>query len=158
MGTEIERKFLVKGERWRREVTKTLVLCQGYLAVDKLCTVRVRIDGSCAWLTLKGRAAQGVTPEFNYPIPVQDALTILDSLAKRPFIEKKRHLIPQNGLVWEVDEFLGDNSGLIIAEIELAAPDQSFPLPEWVDREVTGEKPYYNSSLVTFPFSQWAQP
>ena len=158
MGTEIERKFLVRNDAWRQEVTKTLVLRQGYLATDPRCTVRVRVSGSTAWLTIKGEPVNGETPEFEYPVPEKDAVAMLALLARQPLVEKKRHLIPRDGLVWEVDEFLGHNAGLIIAEIELASSGQVFPLPSWIDREVTGERQYYNANLVSRPFCSWPQP
>ena len=155
MGKEIERKFLLRNDEWRREVAETLVLHQGYLTTEPRCTVRVRVSGDSAWLTIKGAQIDGVAPEFEYSIPEPDAHAMLASLAKLPLVEKKRHLIPRDGVIWEVDEFLGDNAGLVIAEIELATPDQVFPLPSWIDREVTGKQQYYNASLVSRPFSSW---
>ncbi|SBW01389.1 conserved hypothetical protein [uncultured delta proteobacterium] len=155
MSTEIERKFLLSSDAWRNEVTETLSLRQGYLTTDPQCTVRVRVHGAAAWLTIKGKRVANAAPEFEYPIPEQDASAMLDLLAQKPLIEKKRHLIPRDGFIWEVDEFLGENQGLIVAEIELAAVDQSFPLPPWIGREVTGDKKYYNASLVNRPFSSW---
>ena len=151
----MERKFLVKDDRWRQEITETLILRQGYLMTDPHCTVRVRASNSSAWLTIKGKNAGGATPEFEYPIPKDDAATMLEQLAHRPLVEKKRHMVPYGGFLWEVDEFFGANAGLIIAEIELASLDQPFPRPPWVGAEVTGELQYYNSSLVARPFSQW---
>jgi adenylate cyclase len=155
MSTEIERKFLVASEAWRNEVTKTLALRQGYLAAAPHCAVRVRLSGSSAHLTIKGKPVNGAAPEFEYSIPEQDASAMLDLLAQKPLIEKKRHLIPRDGFLWEVDEFAGHNQGLVIAEIELAAVDQPFPLPPWIGREVTGDERYYNASLVSRPFSSW---
>ena len=155
MHTEIERKFLVTGEDWRDEATEVLLLRQGYLATDPQCAVRVRISGSSAWLTIKGKSVGGAAPEFEYPIPLPEAEAMLDLLAKQPLIEKKRHLIPRDGFLWEVDEFLGRNAGLIIAEIELASKDQTFPLPPWAGRDVTGEARYYNANLVSRPFCDW---
>ena len=155
MATEIERKFLVTSDAWRDEVTETLTLRQGYLMTDQRCSIRARVSSSSAWLTIKGKKAGPTAPEFEYPIPVKDAEAILDLLAKRPLIEKKRHLVPRDGFVWEVDEFFGQNEGLIIAEIELASEDQTFPLPPWIGREVTGEGRYCNANLVSNPFSEW---
>lgn len=156
MYAEIERKFLVKDNSWRAETTEVLVLRQGYLATNPDCTVRVRVSGSCAWLTVKGRPTGGVAPEFEYPVPMEDAALMLDMLARRPIIEKKRHIIPaQDGLVWEVDEFTGDNAGLVLAEIELKTAGQHVPLPLWIDREVTGDIRYYNATLVSNPFTLW---
>lgn len=155
MALEIERKFLVTGDAWRREATEIRHIRQGYLAVEQACAVRARLIGDRAWLTIKGQVINGVTQEFEYAIPASDAATMLDILAKRPLIEKVRHSIPHAGLVWEVDEFFGDNAGLIIAEVELDTPDQDVTLPAWVGREVTGEARYYNASLVTNPFCRW---
>ncbi|MCC8195129.1 MAG: CYTH domain-containing protein [Deltaproteobacteria bacterium] len=155
MHTEIERKFLLLNDAWRREVTQTLVLRQGYLATDPGCTVRVRVSGPSAWLTIKGRNVDGSAPEFEYPIPASDAAAMLELLARKPLIEKKRHLVPRDGFTWEVDEFLGPNAGLLVAEIELESLDQPFPRPSWIGREVTGERQYYNASLVARPFSDW---
>ena len=155
MGTEIEKKFLVTGDGWRREATRVLLLRQGYLSTDPECAVRVRISGEKAYLTVKGRSVNGVAPEFEYPVPLADAAAMLDRLAKKPLIEKKRHLVPRDGLTWEVDEFFGENAGLVIAEIELASPDQPFSPPSWVGREVTGDPGYYNASLVARPFLSW---
>lgn len=155
MATEIERKYLVTSDAWRHEATEILLLRQGYLSTDPECAVRVRISGSSAHLTIKGKNIGGAAPEFEYPIPVADAADLLDNLAKKPLIEKKRHLIPKGDLLWEVDEFFGENAGLVIAEVELDARDQAVPLPSWVGREVTGDARYYNASLVASPFSKW---
>ncbi|MDL2210193.1 CYTH domain-containing protein [Desulfovibrio sp. OttesenSCG-928-O18] len=154
--TEIERKFLVRSDAWRNEVTEVLPIRQGYLSTDKDCAVRVRRSGENAWLTIKGRPVNGAAPEFEYEIPVPEADAMLDTLAQKPLIEKKRHLVPHGGLPWEVDEFLGENTGLILAEIELTAPDQTIALPAWIGGEVTGNPRYYNANLVAAPFSTWA--
>ncbi len=155
MGIEIERKYLVTGDTWRAEATDVLSLRQGYLSTDPECAVRVRVSGSSAFLTIKGKNIRGAAPEFEYPIPAADAADLLDTLAKKPLIEKKRHLIPRDGLVWEVDEFLGQNAGLILAEVELESAGQAVPLPAWIGREVTGDPRYYNASLVANPFLSW---
>lgn len=155
MNTEIERKFLVSDDSWRREAVEILLLRQGYLSTEPGCAVRVRLSGDKAWLTIKGERVGGAAPEFEYPVPVPDAAAMLETLAKKPIIEKKRHMIPHEGFVWEVDEFLGDNAGLVIAEIELASEDQAFPLPAWAGEEVTGDPKYYNASLVARPFTIW---
>lgn len=148
MNREIERKFLVTGDAWRDGVTAVLHIRQGYLATDPDCTVRVRRAGEKAWLTIKGRAVNGAAPEFEYAIPAADAENLLATMARKPLIEKKRHLAPYGGLTWEVDEFLGANAGLVLAEIELAEPGQDVPLPPWVGREVTGDARYYNVNLM----------
>lgn len=155
MGIEIERKFLVATDGWRNAATRVLHLRQGYLSKSPGCAVRVRVSSDAAWLTVKGRSVNGIKPEFEYPVPVADAVAMLDNLAQKPLIEKNRHLIPMDGFTWEVDEFFGENKGLIIAEIELASLDQPYPVPTWLGREVTGDPRYYNASLVTKPFLSW---
>lgn len=155
MGIEIERKFLVATDGWRNAVTRVVPLWQGYLSTAPECAVRVRMSGDAAWLTVKGFSVNGAAPEFEYPIPVADAATMLDKLAQKPLIEKIRHIVPMDGFIWEVDEFSGENKGLVIAEIELASADQPYPVPAWLGREVTGNSRYYNASLVARPFLSW---
>lgn len=153
--TEIERKFLVKDDSWREEIFETKTLSQGYLATEEAATVRVRIDGDAARLTVKGKKTHGAGPEFEYAIPLEDAKILLEKCAKRPFIEKKRHIVKRDGLIWEIDEFSGDNAGLIVAEVELLSIDQAVTAPEWLGREVTAESRYANASLVSNPYSAW---
>jgi len=155
MNTEIERKFLVQSGEWRNETTEVLLIRQGYLSTDRDRAVRVRRSGERAWLTIKGRPVDGAAPEFEYEIPVAEADAILTALAKKPLIEKKRHLVPHGGLIWEVDEFLGENAGLVLAEVELSSPGQPVSPPGWIGREVTGDSRYSNASLVANPFSAW---
>jgi len=154
MGTEIERKFLVHGEAWRRGAVGT-VLKQGYLSVDPDRTVRVRLAGDRGWVTIKGRQRGIVRSEFEYPIPGEDAAVLLDQLCLRPLIEKTRYRVEFSGRVWEVDEFSGVNEGLILAEIELESPDATFERPDWLGTEVSHDGRYTNARLVTKPFSQW---
>lgn len=152
MPTEIERKFLVIADDWRQ--ASGTRICQGYLSRDKNRTVRVRISGEHAFLTIKG-ANQGASRlEFDYAIPVADAEQLL-SLCEGPVIKKTRHIVLYEGFTWEVDEFLGDNAGLVVAEIELESENQAFPLPAWIGLEVTNDPRYYNSNLTMRPFSQW---
>jgi adenylate cyclase len=152
MATEIERKFLVKGTSWRQ--SNSVRLSQGYLNRDKQRTVRVRIAGAKAFLTVKS-VRQGVTRgEFEYEIPVADAEQML-KLSDGPIVEKNRHVIERDGLKWEVDEFLGENAGLVMAEIELTSEDQPFSRPAWLGREVTHDNRYYNSNLAAHPYQQW---
>ena len=153
MGMEIERKFLLRDESWRREAVGTSYT-QGYISKEKDHTVRVRIAGEKAYITIKG-AVEGISrPEFEYMIPLEDARELM-KLCKGPFIEKTRYRIAFEGLVWEVDEFHGENLGLIVAEVELTDPGQSVALPPWVGEEVTGDPRYYNSSLSTLPYGRW---
>lgn len=152
MAIEIERKFLVTGDAWRS--AEPVYFSQGYLNRDKARTVRVRIAGERAFLTIKG-LTQGVSrAEFEYAIPVEDARQLL-ALCEQPLIEKLRRKIPFAGFVWEVDEFLGDNLGLVVAEIELPSEDSEFAKPDWVGQEVTHDQRYFNSNLSQHPFNCW---
>jgi adenylate cyclase len=154
VGVEIERKFLLVGDAWRALGTPVL-LRQGYLSTDPARTVRVRIEGQGAALTIKSKNVGAVRGEWEYPIPVHDAAALLDDVCERPLIEKYRRRIVVDGHTWEVDEFLGENAGLVVAEIELATEGDAFTRPDWIGAEVTGDARYYNSSLIRLPFSQW---
>jgi CYTH domain-containing protein len=154
MGLEIERKFLVVGDSWRRTAVGE-VMRQGYIPTQDARTIRVRQVGDRAYLTLKGPAVGLVRPEFEYPIPVEDAQVILETLCTPPLIEKTRYRLPLGDVVWEIDEFWGNNRGLIVAEVELASPEQAVDLPEWVGAEVTSDLRYQNSNLSRQPYSTW---
>jgi adenylate cyclase len=154
MSVEIERKFLVRDARWK-SLGQGVLLRQGYLSSDPERIVRVRIEGESAVLTIKGRVVGVTRGEWEYPIPLNDAKAFLDGLCERPIIEKKRYRIAHEGMIWEVDEFLGDNAGLVVAEIELESEDQVFAKPEWVGEEVTHDPRYFNSSLLRHPYSSW---
>jgi len=154
MGVEIERKFLVDGDAWRTLGEATL-LRQGYLSLEPTRTVRVRIDGERAFLTIKGKSVGASRGEWEYPIPVPDAAELLDGLCQQPLVEKVRHRIAIGAHTWEVDEFLGANAGLVVAEIELASEAETFEKPDWIGREVTGDARYFNSNLIRQPYSQW---
>lgn len=157
MKIEIERKFLLTGDSWRQGATGTLYR-QGYLCTDPERTVRVRIGGDTAILAIKGRGDGLSRPEYEFPIPPGEAATLLDGLCLQPLVEKVRYLVPFAGLTWEIDEFLGVNAGLVLAEVELEHPDQPVPLPPWVGREVTGDPRYYNAWLARYPFATWDSP
>lgn len=153
MGVEIERKFLVKDDRWRNLAPGELYR-QGYIPTVE-STVRIRVVNDRGFITIKGMS-QGISrAEFEYEIPVSDAAQMLDTLCKSPLIEKYRHKIELNGLVWEVDEFLGENRGLIIAEVELRNADQAIDLPDWIGEDVSHDPRYYNSNLTKHPFTTW---
>ena len=154
MGQEIERKFLVVGDAWRSQATGTLYR-QGYIPTPDYRTVRVRLAGDQGYITLKGPAVGIVRPEYEYPIPAQDASEILETLCDPPLIEKRRYRLPQADLVWEIDEFLGANQGLIVAEIELPDAYYDLELPAWVGAEVTADPRYLNANLAKHPFSEW---
>lgn len=156
MSTEIERKFLVKSEDWRSLANGKLYR-QGYLSTKKSCTVRVRLVGNQGYITIKG-ATQGISrAEYEYPIPAEDAQAMLDNLCDRPLIEKTRYKIELAGLVWEVDEFAGENQGLIVAEVELTDENQIIELPDWIDKEVSDDPRYFNANLTQHPFSKWSE-
>jgi adenylate cyclase len=152
MGKEIERKFRVKEGAWRN--VKATRYRQGYLSTVKERTVRVRTIEDRGYLTIKGIAIGATRLEFEYEIPRQDADALLD-ICERPLIEKNRYEIEHSGFVWEVDEFFGENQGLIVAEIELGSEDQHFPRPDWVGEEVTGDSRYFNSNLIKNPYKKW---
>jgi adenylate cyclase len=154
MGVEIERKFLLAGDAWRA-LGEPVLMRQGYLSLDPDRTVRVRIEGGAGTLTIKGRSQGATRGEWEYPIPLDDAADLLDRLCQQPLIEKYRRRIPYAGNTWEVDEFLGANAGLVVAEIELASEDQAFDKPDWIGAEVTDDRRYFNSSLIKLPFSAW---
>ncbi len=150
MAKEIERKFLVLGVEWRLGTTGQLYR-QGYLSTQIDRTVRVRLVGDKGYLTVKGRTLGATRPEFEYEIPADDANVMLNDLCEKPLIEKTRYKIAYENLTWEVDEFHGENSGLILAEVELEDEEQSIDKPDWVGDEVTSDPRYFNSNLVANP-------
>jgi CYTH domain-containing protein len=154
MGVEIERKYRVKGDAWKQP-EKGQLYQQGYLSSHPDRTVRVRRVEDRGYITIKGKTAGAIRAEYEYEIPYQDALALLEHLCERPLIEKVRYQIAYEGLIWEVDEFQGENRGLVVAEVELTDEHQPILLPPWVDQEVTAEAKYYNAHLVKHPFSQW---
>ena len=161
MGLEIERKFLVTSEAWRAAAHAVIPMAQGYVndtaAIEsgaQKASVRVRIQGDAAFLNLKSREIGHTRQEFDYPIPVEDARALL-ALCVGGLIDKRRHLVRHGGLLWEVDEFLGDNAGLVVAEVELEHADQPIDLPEWAGEEVTDDVRYYNLALAAHPYTTW---
>lgn len=154
MAKEIERKFLVKGDAWRA-LAKGTTYRQGYLNSAKERTVRVRTAEDKAFLTIKGLTLGATRAEYEYAIPFDEGKAMLDALAEKPLIEKKRYKIPSGDLTWEIDEFLGENAGLIVAEVELTSEDQAFDRPAWLGDEVTGDTRYYNANLIKKPFTRW---
>ncbi|HPQ96132.1 MAG: CYTH domain-containing protein [Thiothrix sp.] len=155
MGLEVEHKFLVCSDAWHRDVSRSCRFRQGYLGDSPAASVRVRIEGEQANLNIKGMTIGVQRPEFEYPVPLADADALLDQLCRKPLIEKIRHFVPFAGHIWEVDVFLGDNAGLVVAEIELEAPGEAFSLPPWAGAEVSGLVRYYNVSLVSYPYRDW---
>jgi adenylate cyclase len=128
---------------------------QGYLTSDPVRTVRVRIEGERAVITIKSKSTGATRGEWEYEIPVPDAAELLERLCEQPLVEKVRHRIGYKGHTWEVDEFQGENAGLVVAEIELGSEDEAFEKPDWIGQEVTGDPRYYNSSLIRLPYSKW---
>lgn len=155
MGTEIERKFTLKNALWRQNVSKSQRYVQGYLAGNERTSVRVRIAGDTANINIKSATLGIYRQEYEYDIPLDDAEKMLEDLCEKPLIDKVRHIVIHAGKTWEIDEFSGDNHGLIVAEIELDAEDEAFDLPDWADEDVSHDKRYYNVCLVKHPFKDW---
>ena len=155
MALEIERKFLVDKAKWNaQEKPSGDFFRQAYIVADPDKTVRVRLTGKAAFLTIKGPTSGATRQEFEYEIPQTDAQELLDNFTEAGLI-KTRYKITYEGKIWEVDEFAGENAGLLIAEIELTSEDEKFVLPGWVAEEVTGQEKYYNSYLSVNPFKNW---
>lgn len=155
MALEIERKFLVKEKLWQQsDKPSGEFFRQGYLLTDPVKTVRVRLTADKGFITIKGISVGATRTEYEYEIPASDAEELLNEFSGSE-LSKTRYKIFFEGKLWEVDEFLGDNEGLIVAEIELESEDENFALPEWVDVEVTSEEKYYNSNLTLNPFKNW---
>ena len=153
---EIERKFLVKSTEFKSQATGCSHFVQGYITSPPAKTVRVRIADDKAYLTIKGSgSASGISRfEWEMEIPGKDALALL-GICEGGVIEKDRYYVPFAGHTFEVDEFFGDNEGLVMAEVELSSEDEAFEKPEWLGQEVTGDSRYYNSSLRKYPYIQW---
>ena len=154
MSIEIERKFLVTDESWRKGAVGVRIQ-QGYLSIEKARTVRVRRAGDQAFLTIKGAVTGVSRPEYEYAIPVTDAEELLATMCLRPQIEKIRYSVSRGAHVWEIDVFDRENAGLIVAEIELTHPDEAFERPAWLGNEVSADPRYFNSNLLAHPFSSW---
>jgi adenylate cyclase len=157
MPIEIERKFLLVGEAWRRAVSHSEPMMQGYLAGPPAarCSVRVRVAGDIAFLNVKSATPGVIRDEYEYAIPVDDARRMLETLAG-DIVAKVRHHVDVDGHLFEIDEFSGDNAGLVVAEIELESADADFPRPPWLGREVSHLVRYYNLNLATYPFARWS--
>ena len=162
MGIEIERKFLLAGDGWRAAAVKSVRMAQGYIndmaalrEGRQNASVRVRIAGDAAFLNLKSRELGSTRQEFDYPIPVADAEALL-ALCVGGRIEKTRHHVERGPHVFEIDEFAGDNQGLVVAELELDDADEAFERPAWLGREITGEVRWFNLALAERPYAAWA--
>ena len=156
MTVEIERRFLLADDSWREAAGEPLGLQQGYLSVEKERTIRVRIIGSQAWLTLKGYISDMTRSEFEYEIPLAHAQAIMADMC--PFkMEKYRYRVEFEGFVYEIDEYFGDNAPLIVAEIELPSEDTEFPKPAWLGKEITSDGKFTNAYLSKHPYSSWTE-
>jgi adenylate cyclase len=156
MATEIEHKFLLQDDSWRNaNIIKRVRYRQGYMGSNEQSSIRVRISDHDAYLNIKGATLGVKRQEYEYPIPEQDAMELLDSLCGKPLIEKTRYYVEYEGYTWEIDVFEGDNQGLIVAEIEVEEEGQEFPMPAWVGKEVSDDPRYYNSCLAEHPFKDW---
>lgn len=156
MGYEIERKFLLKNSSWRGLGTGEYYR-QGYFISDKERTVRIRTREDTGILTIKGPQINNVCREYEYPIPLADATYMLHHLCMQPIIEKTRYKIPVHPFIWEIDEFYGENKGLILAEVELESSNQPVQFPSWIGKEVTGEARFYNANLIHYPYQKWTE-
>lgn len=155
MALEIERKFLVVDDAWRSEVVRSLEMRQGYLTQEAgRASVRVRLEGDEARLNIKAAVVGSARAEYDYAIPLAEGREILDTLCVGR-LEKIRHYVRRDGVTWEIDEFLGDNAGLIVAEVELESTDQVFVRPPWLGRELTDDRRYYNHHLALHPYRTW---
>lgn len=162
MAIEIERKFLLVSDDWRAQIEHSEALAQGYLVGAQAlrdgsarASVRARLSSDKAWLNIKAATPGIARTEFDYPIPLADARTLLDSLCDG-VMEKIRHHVRVDGVLFEIDEFRGDNDGLIVAEVELATVDAPFPRPSWLGREVSDLARYYNVNLIAHPYRKWS--
>lgn len=155
MAIEIEKKFLVRDDAWRRSADDGVRYRQGYLSDGGSASVRVRVGGDRAYLNIKSATLGIERSEYEYEIPLADAEEMLDRLCRKPLVEKTRYEVQNGPHVWEVDVFAGDNDGLVVAEIELSAADESFERPDWLGEEVSHDTRYYNVCLVDHPYKDW---
>lgn len=161
MAREIERKFLLKNQSWKKQAYQETLFAQGYLndIADKNAksSVRVRIEGQRANMNIKSLEIGLSRDEYEYEIPYDEAKRMLATLAVGPVVEKIRYLVKVGSHTWEVDEFLGDNQGLVVAEVEMQSEDEQIQIPDWAAREVTNEVRFYNVSLSKQPFNSWTE-
>jgi adenylate cyclase len=155
MALEIEHKFLLANDEWRNHVQHSVRYRQGYLSSLPTSSIRIRVSDNHAWLNIKSATIGTQRHEYEYEIPLPDADELLNTLCKKPLIEKTRHFVEDNNKIWEIDEFEGENEGLIIAEIELSETVEIFTKPAWLGAEVTDDLRYYNNNLALHPYSEW---
>lgn len=155
MATEIEHKFLLCNDTWRAQIQRSTHMRQGYLVSDARSSVRVRIADHQGFLNIKSGTLGIQRQEYEYLIPCADAEELLDTLCAKPLLEKTRHYVPVDQHLWEIDEFAGENTGLIVAELELQAVGEIFTRPSWLGKEVSDDPRYYNSQLAKHPYRSW---
>lgn len=155
MGLEIEKKFLIKDDSWKNQITAGVYYRQGYISSHPDRVVRIRTIENMAYLTIKGKTMGAVRSEYEYEIPYEEAIEMLTQLCEKPLVEKTRYKLMYNNLLWEIDEFEAENKGLVVAEVELEDEFQPIDLPPWIGEEVTMQPKYYNASLIRNPFSSW---
>ena len=155
MAIEIEHKFLLANEKWRNQISHSVSMRQGYLTSNSNSSIRVRISNEKSWLNIKSATIGNQRYEYEYEIPLHDANEIIDTLCRKPLIEKTRHFVPHDNHTWEIDEFSGENQGLIVAEIELFKQNEEFTMPDWIGKEVTDDLRYYNNNLSRQPYHTW---
>jgi len=155
MPIEIERKFLLSSDKWRDEVIRSSRIRQGYMGKIDKASVRIRVQGDKANINIKSATLDIRRMEYEYEIPLGEAEEMLDQLCNQPQIDKTRFIVEQGKHTWEIDEFYGDNQGLLVAEVELGSEDEEIIKPDWIGDEVTGDPRYYNVSLIKHPFKAW---
>jgi len=156
MPIEIERKFLLASENWRDEVVRSSRIRQGYLGKIDKASVRIRVQGEKANINVKSATLGMSRAEYEYEIPLNEAQEMLDQLCARPQVDKTRYIVEKGNHIWEIDEFYGENEGLIVAEVELGSEDEVYEKPEWLGAEVTEDPRYYNVNLRAHPFKDWS--
>lgn len=155
MAEEIERKFLLRNDDWRRSVVAIHDYRQGYMANTERCSIRVRLSSGRAHINIKGATLTIRRREYDYEIPYEDGLEMLEAFCEGAIVEKRRHIVEYEGHRWEIDVFIGDNAGLVMAEIELDAIDEAFARPPWLGEEVSDDPRYYNVYLARHPYKTW---
>ena len=155
MATEIERKFLILNDNWRKEADDGVHMIQGYMGSNEKSSIRIRVNGERANLNIKSKTIGIQRSEYDYDIPLDEAKEMLDALCDTPLIEKTRYHVMHDGHKWEIDVFAGDNEGLVVAELELSSPDEEFSMPDWAGKDVSEDPRYYNICLVTNPYKNW---
>lgn len=155
MAIEIEKKFLVINNDWQKLSQKNISQIQGYFSTNDSCSIRIRISGNEAHLNIKSATLGIIRSEYDYPVPLNDAKEMLQSLCIKPLIEKTRYYVPIDNHLWEIDVFSGENEGLVVAEIELESENETINLPAWIGEEVSDDPRYYNVCLVKHPYRNW---